>query len=52
MYYCDVCKRHCHPTDVLCEDESTLKMVERYIRTSAKFSRFKAVLGKRRTTES
>ncbi len=52
MYYCDVCQRHRHPTDVLCEDESTLKMVERYIRTSSKFSRFKAMLGKRRTVES
>jgi len=52
MYYCDVCKRHRHPTDVLCEDESTLKMVDRYIRTSSKFSRFKAMLGKRRTVES
>jgi hypothetical protein len=52
MYYCDVCRQHRHPVDVLCEDASALKMVEKYIRTSAKFRSFKAMLGKRRTTES
>ena len=52
MYYCDACKRHCHPTDILCEDEKALRMVDQYIRTSPKFRKFKAMLGKRKTTES
>ena len=51
-YFCDECKRHCHPTDILCEDEGTLKMVDQYIRTSPKFRKFKAMLGKRKTIDS
>jgi len=51
-YFCDACKRHCRLTDILCEDEGTLKMVDQYIRTSSKFRRFKAMLGKRQTSES
>ena len=51
-YFCDACKRHCRPTDILCEDEGTLKMVDQYIRTSSKFSKFKAMLGKRQTSKS
>lgn len=51
-YFCDACKRHCRPTDILCEDEGTLKMVDQYIRTSSKFRKFKAMLGKRQTSES
>ena len=51
-YFCDACKRHCHPTDILCEDEGTLKMVDQYIRTSPKFRKFKAMLGKRKTIEA
>jgi hypothetical protein len=52
MYFCDACKRHSHPTDILCEDQATLTMVDRYIRTSSKFRKFKAMLGKRKTSGS
>jgi len=52
MYFCDACKRHSHPTDILCEDQATLTMVDRYIRTSVKFRKFRAMLGKRKTIGS
>jgi hypothetical protein len=51
-YFCDACKRHTHPADILCEDEATLTMVDRYIRTSVKFRKFRAMLGKRKTMGS
>ena len=51
-YFCDACKRHCHPADILCEDQATLTTVDRYIRTSVKFRKFRAMLGKRKTIGS
>jgi hypothetical protein len=51
-YFCDGCKRHSHPNDILCEDEAALTMVDRYIRTSVKFRKFRAMLGKRKTIGS
>ncbi|HVO83113.1 MAG TPA: hypothetical protein VMU60_01690 [Syntrophobacteria bacterium] len=51
-YFCDTCKRHSHPADILCEDQATLTIVDRYIRTSSKFHKFRAMLGKRKATGS
>jgi hypothetical protein len=35
----------------VCEDEATLSLVEKYIRTSPKFRNFKAILGKRKKAD-
>ena len=48
-YICDKCKRHCRCTDILCEDQATLNLVEKYIRTSPRLRNFKAMLGKRKS---
>ena len=48
-YLCDKCDKRCQCTDILCEDQATLNIVEKYIRTSPKFSGFKAMLGKRKS---
>ena len=48
-YLCDKCDKRCQCTDILCEDKATLNIVEKYIRTSPKFSGFKAMLGKRKS---
>jgi len=47
-YYCGKCEQHCHCTDVVCEDQATLTLVEKYIRTSPKFHNFNATLGTRK----
>lgn len=49
-YNCDKCDKHCRCTDILCEDQATLNLVEKYIRTSPKLSNFNAMLGKRKST--
>ncbi len=48
-YLCDKCKRHCRCTDILCEDQATLNLVEKYIRTSPRLRNFNATLGKRKS---
>ena len=48
-YLCDKCKRHCRCTDILCEDQATLNLVEKYIRTSPRLRNLKAMLGKRKS---
>ena len=48
-YHCDKCKRHCRCTDILCEDQATLNLVEKYIRTSPRLRNFNATLGKRKS---
>ncbi|UCG13619.1 MAG: hypothetical protein JSU72_03850 [Deltaproteobacteria bacterium] len=48
-YYCEKCDQRCHCTDVICEDQATLNLVEKYIRTSPKFRSFKAILGKKKS---
>jgi hypothetical protein len=49
-YDCDKCNKHCQCTDILCDDQATLKLVEKYIRTSPKFRKLNAMLGKRKST--
>lgn len=48
-YLCDKCKRYCRCTDILCEDQATLNLVEKYIRTSPRLRNFNATLGKRKS---
>ncbi|MBT8405999.1 MAG: hypothetical protein KJP05_00960 [Deltaproteobacteria bacterium] len=48
-YLCDKCEKRCRCTDILCEDQATLNIVEKFIHTSPKFSSFKAMLGKRKS---
>ena len=49
-YNCDKCNTHCRCTDILCEDQATLNLVEKYIRTSPRLRNFNAMLGKRKST--
>ena len=48
-YNCEKCDKHCKCTDILCEDQATLTLVEKYMRTSPKFRNFKAILGKKKS---
>ncbi len=41
-YFCDKCDRRCHCTDIVCDNETTLKFVKNLIVTSPQFSYFKA----------
>ena len=50
-YNCEKCQKHCQCTDILCEDQATLNLVEKYMRTSPKFRHFNAMLGKKKFTE-
>ncbi|UCG21151.1 MAG: hypothetical protein JSU80_00700 [Deltaproteobacteria bacterium] len=50
-YHCDKCNKHSRCTDILCEDQATLNLVEKYIRTSPRLRNFNAMLGKRKATE-
>jgi hypothetical protein len=50
-YHCDKCNRQCRCTDIMCEDQATLNLVEKYIRTSPRLRNFNAMLGKRKSTE-
>lgn len=50
-YYCDKCKKHCQIPDILCENQATLNLVEKYGRTSPKFRNFNVMLGKRKTSK-
>ena len=49
-YHCDKCGKQCRCTDILCEDQATLNLVEKYIRTSPKLRNFNAMLGKKKST--
>jgi len=51
-YYCEKCEKHCRCTDVICEDQATLNLVEKYMRNSPKFRNFNVTLGKRKGVES
>ena len=50
LYYCDQCQHNCRCTDIMCDDQATLNLVEKYIRTSPKLRNFKAILGRRKST--
>ena len=47
-YNCEKCKKHCQCPDILCADQATLNLVEKYMRTSPKFRNFNAMLGKKK----
>ena len=49
-YNCDKCNKRCQVPDILCEDQATLHLVEKYARTSPKFRNFNVMLGRRKTT--
>jgi hypothetical protein len=48
-YFCDKCNKRCRCRDILCEDQATLNLVEKYIRTSPRLRNFNASLGKRKS---
>jgi hypothetical protein len=48
-YHCDKCEKRCHCNDILCADQATLNLVEKYMRTSPKLRNFNAMLGTRST---
>lgn len=50
-YHCKKCDKHCKCTDVLCEDQATLTLVEKYVRTSPKFRNFSVMLGKTKKSD-
>jgi len=50
-YNCDKCNKHCQVPDILCENQATLNLVEKYVRTSPKVRNFNVLLGKRKTTD-
>jgi hypothetical protein len=43
-YFCDKCDRKCHCHQIICDTETTLKMVESYMKKSSRFSAFKVKL--------
>ena len=47
-YHCDQCDQRCRCTDIMCEDQATLNLVEKYIHTSPKFRNFNAMLGRKK----
>ena len=50
-YNCDSCGKHSQCTDILCADQATLNLVEKYIRSSPKFRNFNALLGKKKSAK-
>lgn len=43
-YFCDRCNRQCHCRQIVCDNETTLDLVKRYIRKSSQLSAFKVKL--------
>ena len=43
-YFCEKCNRRCNCNQIRCDSETTLGLVNRYIKESSKFSGFKAIL--------
>jgi hypothetical protein len=43
-YFCDRCNKRCHCRQIVCDNETTLDMVKRYIRKTPQFSTFKVKL--------
>lgn len=39
-YFCDKCNKKCHCRHIVCDNEVTLNLVEKYIRKSSQFSAF------------
>jgi hypothetical protein len=46
-YFCDRCKRKCHCRQIVCDNETTLKLVKKYVKKSSQFSAFKVKLANR-----
>jgi hypothetical protein len=46
-YFCDQCKKKCHCRHIVCDNETTLKLVKKYVRKSSQFSTFKVKLASR-----
>lgn len=43
-YFCEKCNKHCKCFNIICDNESTLKIVKKNIRDSSKFAEYKAYL--------
>lgn len=43
-YFCNKCNRQCRCRYIVCDNETTLELVKRYIRKSSQFSAFKVKL--------
>ena len=43
-YFCDQCKKKCHCRHIVCDNETTLELVKKYVRKSSQFSAFKVKL--------
>jgi hypothetical protein len=39
-YFCDKCNKKCHCRHIICDSETTLELVKKYIRKSPQFSAF------------
>jgi hypothetical protein len=39
-YVCDKCNKKCHCHQIICDNETTLELVKKYIRKSPQFSAF------------
>ena len=43
-YFCNKCNRQCRCRHIVCDNETTLELVKRYIRKSSQFAAFKVKL--------
>jgi len=43
-YLCEKCQKRCHCNLIICRDETTLELVQTYIRKSPSFSAFRVKL--------
>ena len=43
-YFCEKCNRHCHCYQIVCDNTTTLALVQKYIRESPKFAVYTAIL--------
>jgi hypothetical protein len=43
-YFCETCNRRCQCYQIVCDNEATLAVVRKYIRTSAQFAVYSATL--------
>jgi len=39
-YFCEKCNKKCRCRHIICDNETTLKLVKKYIRKSSQFSEF------------
>jgi len=43
-YFCEKCNRRCHCNHIVCDTQSALDLVQKYIRTSSQFAPYRATL--------